>query len=172
MKHRAVASSLASIGFVIACGPAPAPSSPTTPSAAAPEPRDDDEPVSPAAAPAEDEPAPALAWPRSGLVGEIAAIPEPRSQGWEARVTELLRLHFDADHSEWIDTDAEVDAIGCPVLTAINDALRRTDDDLAYNYGVHDDYAWLADRLGFDEAIRAHLYATLDRCELTNEAYE
>ncbi|MEZ4367165.1 MAG: hypothetical protein R2939_12910 [Kofleriaceae bacterium] len=144
MTHRGPATTALARGVgiattlaAIACGPRPAPTAPTPIGAVG-----TDADVAAAPAPTED----AEARARRELIDAIAALSQPGSSAWDHRVTELLLPRFDADDSGALDTEAEVDAIGCEVLVAIDAALQRKRQRLAYTYGVHEDYGWSAMR--------------------------
>lgn len=75
---------------------------------------------------------------------------------WDAAATAILLSNFDANRSGTIDSTAELMAMPCEVMSALDD---RVEEGWGYGlrviYGFEADKIWVGDALGFDEAIRA-----------------
>lgn len=126
------------------------------------------------ASPPAPERAPGAAPPVTGgegasLPGRILALPGGGSDAWDAIVAPLLVSAFDADGSSRIDTAAEVAAIPCEVLAALDAAIRGgrgPASSLRTTYGFPGGYLWIGGVLGLDEKVRSAADARLVGCGL------
>lgn len=93
---------------------------------------------------------------------QIAAVSgDAYSDDWSGPVRLLLLDAFDTNNSGVIDTENEVDAIGCDVWTTMNEAV---DSDLIAIYGFDTSYFWVGDALGFHERIRKPAHESAIHC--------
>jgi len=100
----------------------------------------------------------------------ILAFGDPGTSTWDAAVKAILVEGYDADASGWLDTEAEVQSMSCPVWEALFTAFTKSSygGNLDAIYGFAPNMLWVGNALGFDETVRAAAYAHQGSCGLTD----
>lgn len=95
----------------------------------------------------------------------MALIPSPGSSAWDDEVKALLLTAYDRDGSGTLDLSRELRAVGCPVWTAVDEAVRTAwEDGLLFTYGFEADARWVGGALGLDEGLRDEARAQIGAC--------
>lgn len=111
----------------------------------------------------------------TSLLNQITALKsKPGSDEWDGEVAPILIAAFDTDKSGIIDTRAEVSAIPCGLLLALDGITQPYDNGrtgLVWTYGFQPDtkgktYKWVGNQLGFHKNMRSAGYQQMKRCGL------
>jgi hypothetical protein len=114
-------------------------------------------------------PASASAGSSTGLVGELAAIPNAGSSDWDTAVKTRMLHNFDDNHSGAIEREAELKKIPCNVFTTLETRLQAQQHiSVARLYGFAPGFGWVGNALGFAEPLREKAYAAMRACGVDN----
>lgn len=110
-------------------------------------------------------PAAAIASPADAVRGI------PHGESWEGGVRRVMVGSYDADRSGILDHPPEIEAVGCDVWQAMDQAVRASwqGSSVRVIYGVDAGYVWVGDALGLDEAVRREVGQAMGRCGLPGQ---